>query len=354
MTRRLTVRLMHAKRKKQALVSLSRDIKTLLQWLSHDVFEPAGPSLAIREELFDFIVSELRQRECKSYPKIRALRKVLENQQDQLLAFAGVLDHKLIKIANHFKISLSAVRDVCLLYRKQTTSNAYWAHWNRLHSQLSDEFYDLMRAVSQVLKQNPRASSLVENLNSRLRNHFVLRRRLDDAYLNLLQLFLNHRRFLRSQVSERVGKRKSPLELMTGQSHPHWAKVVGLQALPGSLSVDLIETDEPIVKDSQTSVESVTSKALFLNHVPFLNHPDITIAKVMRIRTCCYSHLTVNFRLANKAELCSAHLQHCPTEPYLPETVVKGFAISEPHDPVCKSGDFWFVGDHNDSDAALV
>ena len=38
-----------------------------------------------------------------------------------------------------------------------------------------------------------RASSLVENLNSRLQSDFFLRRQLANDDLTLLQLFLNHR-----------------------------------------------------------------------------------------------------------------------------------------------------------------
>jgi hypothetical protein len=63
-------------------------------------------------------------------------------------------------------------------------------------------------------------SSLVENLNSRRRNYFTLRRHPGGSYLDLLQFFLNHRCFMRSQRAERNGK--NPRELMTGQGHPHW------------------------------------------------------------------------------------------------------------------------------------
>jgi len=59
----------------------------------------------------------------------------------------------------------------------------------------------------------------VENLNARLRNDFTLRRHLGSAYLDLLWFFLNHRRFMRSRLAERIGN--SPRELMTGESHPH-------------------------------------------------------------------------------------------------------------------------------------
>ena len=183
-----------------------RHVKTLLHWFSHDVLALAGPDLAVRQELFDFIESELKQRAGKQYPSIRKLRTALHNQRDQLLAFAGVLDQKLAAIATRFELPLGAVRDVCLLHRKHPTSNAYWQRWNQLHSQLSGQFYDVREAVAEALKQTPRASSMVENLNSRLRNYFFLRRSLGDSYLSLLQYFLNHRCFIMSQVPEQVGK----------------------------------------------------------------------------------------------------------------------------------------------------
>jgi hypothetical protein len=73
----------------------------------------------------------------------------------------------------------------------------------------------------------PRTSSLVENLNSRLRNYFFLRKQLGSGYLDLLRFFLNHRTFMRSRCPERVGK--SPAELMTGQEHPHWLELLGFE-----------------------------------------------------------------------------------------------------------------------------
>jgi hypothetical protein len=80
--------------------------------------------------------------------------------------------------------------------------------------------------VGQV-KRTPRASSLVENLNSRLRNYFFLRRDLGEGYLDLLRFFLNHHRFQRSRRAERVDK--SPTELLTGRNHPHWLELLGFQ-----------------------------------------------------------------------------------------------------------------------------
>ena len=227
MTQKLTIQQVKANRRERGLVVRARDVKILLQWFEHDVMALAGPDLAERQELYDFIVVELKQRAGKQYPTIRKLRKALHNQRDQLLAFAGVLDQKLTKIARDFELPLQTVRDVCLLHRKPNTSNAYWERWNQLHSKLSGKFHEVMKAVEKALQQTPRASSMVENLNSRLRNYFFLRRGLGDSYLNLLQFFCNHRCFLRSRVPERVGK--SPKQLMTGRPHPHWLELLGFE-----------------------------------------------------------------------------------------------------------------------------
>ena len=83
----------------------------------------------------------------------------------------------------------------------------------------------LSAAVAELACRTVRASSVIENFNSRLRSYFFLRRHLGPDYLALLQFFLNHRRFLRSEHPERVGK--SPAELLTGQPHAHWLELLG-------------------------------------------------------------------------------------------------------------------------------
>jgi hypothetical protein len=205
---------------------LARDIRTLTHWLSHDVLALAGPALATRQVLFDFIVEELAKREPEDVRRIRPLRVALQNQRDDLLAFAGVLDAKLADIAQAHIIPEPLVREACVLHRLPSTSTAYWQGWNRLRATLGGKFHTLFDAVSRAMAQTPRSSSLVENLNSRLRNYFTLRRHLGDSYLVLLRFFLNHRRFMRSRRAERNGK--SPRELMTGQGHPHWLTLLGL------------------------------------------------------------------------------------------------------------------------------
>src|SRR3954449_9684922 len=208
---------------------LARDVRTLVQWLRHDVLAVAGPDLATRRELNDFVVAELMAREPEDARRIRPVRVALQNQRDDLLAFAGVLDAALAGIARAHAISEPLVREACLLHRLPTTSPAYWQRWNGLRARMGCEFHVLFDAVRRAMADTPRSSALVENLNSRLRTYFTLRRHLGGSYLDLLRFFLNHRRFLRSRHAERQGK--SPRELMTGQGHPHWLTLLSLGPL---------------------------------------------------------------------------------------------------------------------------
>jgi hypothetical protein len=208
---------------------LARDVRTLVQWLRHDVLALAGPDLAMRRELFDFIVAELMACEPEDPRRIRPVRVALQNQRDDLLAFAGVLDAALAGIARTHAISELLVREACVLHRLPTTSPAYWQSWSGLRARMGGKFHALLDAVRRAMANTPRSSALVENLNSRLRTYFTLRRHLSGSYLDLLRFFLNHRRFVRSRHPERQGK--SPRELMTGQGHPHWLTLLGLGPL---------------------------------------------------------------------------------------------------------------------------
>src|SRR5271166_6388792 len=140
---------------------LARDIRTLTQWLSHDVLALAGPALAARQVLFDFLVEELARLELEDARRIRPVRVALENQRDDLLAFAGVLDEKLAAIAGVHDISALLVREACVRHRLPSTSTAYWQGWNRLRSKLGGKFHAVFDAVSRVMAETPRSSSLV-------------------------------------------------------------------------------------------------------------------------------------------------------------------------------------------------
>ena len=128
----LAVRIALALQAEAAAHALAGDIRTLTAWLAHDVLALAGPSLEIRNEIFDFIVAELGRREFADPRRIRPIRIALQNQRDDLLAFAGVLDDKLSAIARAHPLPEHVVRAACVLHRKPSTSPSYWQGWKVL------------------------------------------------------------------------------------------------------------------------------------------------------------------------------------------------------------------------------
>lgn len=81
------------------------------------------------------------------------------------------------------------------------------------------------REFNLILGRTKRASSLVENLNSRIRVYMNLKRIVPEKYFTLLKVYLNTRKYHRSRIPERVGK--SPLELLTGKKYPEFLEVLG-------------------------------------------------------------------------------------------------------------------------------
>jgi hypothetical protein len=165
----LVVQLEQARRTEVRALCLAHDVRTLVQWLRHDVLALAGADLATRRELFDFIVAELMAREPEDPRRIRPVRVALQNQRDDLLAFAGLLDAELAAIARAHAVPEPLVREASLLHRLPTTSPVYWQRWSGLRARMGGKFHALFDAVRRAMADTPHSSSLVENLNSRLR-----------------------------------------------------------------------------------------------------------------------------------------------------------------------------------------
>ena len=206
-------------------MALADDVALLARWLREDVLALAGPDHATRVELYDFIVAELRARESSCPHRIRPVRTLLEEQRDDLLAFARQLDLDLAALARQFQVEPAVARELLAVQALDARSSRRWQRDAVLRERLGARYHGLSQAVAALARRVVRASSVAENLNSRLRNYFFLRRQLGPDYLGLLQFFLNHRRFVRSEHAERQGK--SPAELLSGQTHPHWLELLG-------------------------------------------------------------------------------------------------------------------------------
>ena len=221
----LPQKLRYARSAEAKAIALADEVALLAHWLQYDILSVAGPKYAIRRDLFDFVVAELRARESACPHQIKPVRTMLENQRDNLLAFTVQLDRDLENLAQDWQISMATAREVLEVQCLPTWDPKRWSRVATLRETLRGRYHGVCADVRELSDRVVRASSLVENLNSRLRTYFFLRRQLGKDYLTLLQFFLNHRRYLRSEDPSRVGK--SPAELLTGEQHAHWLELLG-------------------------------------------------------------------------------------------------------------------------------
>jgi hypothetical protein len=221
----LSQQLRYARPVEAQAIALADDVAVLLRWLREDVLAVAGPDHASRCALYDFIVTELRAREAQCPHRIGPVCTALENQRDDVLAFAAQLDRDLTALAAECAVPVGLAREALQVQALSPFDVRRGPREAALRRALGGRYHLVSEAVAELPGWVVRASSVVENLNSRLRNYFFLRRQLGPEYLALLQFFLNHRRFLRSEHASRVGK--SPSELLTGKPHAHWLELLG-------------------------------------------------------------------------------------------------------------------------------
>jgi hypothetical protein len=223
--RTFSQRLGQARHAERQAIKLADDVAWLLRWLREDILPPRGPDFATRLKLLDWVVEELRLRESRCPHRLTPVRKLLENNRQELLAYIKRLDENLAGLACEFDVSTAAVRAVWNLECLDAASAKYGLEATTLRSGLGSKFYGLQQAMPALQLVTFRSSSWVENINSRLRNYFFLRRQIGPDSLELLQFYFNHHQYERSAVAARIGK--TPAQLLTGEPHPHWLTLLG-------------------------------------------------------------------------------------------------------------------------------
>ena len=92
-----------------------------------------------------------------------------------------------------------------------------------MESELEGRFDEVEDAVLEAMG----TSSMVENLNGRVRKYIENRREIGHGYLDLLRFFLNNKPLIRSARPERKGK--TPAEILSGKPHRHWLDLLGFE-----------------------------------------------------------------------------------------------------------------------------
>ena len=225
--RKLSTKLSRAQKEEEKFRELSNNINILVSWMEHDILTLAGDEPETRRELYDFIVDEIKNLESTHPHRIKDVRRLLENQRDTVLAFVDVLDQKFKYLSERHDVSSKLLWELCKLQRYSQERHVYYEKAKPLRRILKYKFYAVQEDVLEAMSKTPKASSADENLHSRLRPYFFLRKQIGHDYLKLLRFYLNHTPFLRSARPERVGK--TAAEVLTGKPHPHWLEMLGYQ-----------------------------------------------------------------------------------------------------------------------------
>jgi hypothetical protein len=189
------------------------------------VLAVAGPCYAERCALYDFILVELQRRVASCPHRLGPISRLLKNRRDDLLAFALPLEEGLGQMAEAWGVAPAGLRRLLRARARDPRDPRRWAEESAVRPQLRGWYEPACRAIDALIAGTVRASSLVENLNGRLRTYFSLRRHLGPDYLELLRFYLNHRVLERSERPERQGK--TPAEVLTGAAHGHWLELLG-------------------------------------------------------------------------------------------------------------------------------
>ena len=205
--------------------SITKTMKTLIGWLRMDVLRIEGPDYQERSMLYDFIVEEIGAIEHHYPEKISKIRCTLIKQKPVLLNFVEGMSEAITLVANQYKVSPKICWQVCELLRYQPGRQKQVEKETYLRQQLRGKYYHVYQAIAQIVKTTIRTSSCVENYNSRIRPYFVLRKSVDQPFLNRLRFYLNHSLFLDSSIPERRGK--TPSELLQNKKHPCWLEMLG-------------------------------------------------------------------------------------------------------------------------------
>jgi hypothetical protein len=205
-----------------------RRFKLLAQWLQYDVLQLAGYSPQNRAIMYDFVVTEMEKLIITHPHRIQEIVTSLHTQRDALLDVANTLNNKFNEIAKYFNLSLATIWQICYLARYDIDSVKYNRKSSELEELIGAIYDDVEDAVLFTLETTHRCSSMVENFHSRLKPYLDERKMVTQKHLGLIQFYLNHKPFMRSQHKAFINK--TPAEILTGKAHNSWLEMLGFPA----------------------------------------------------------------------------------------------------------------------------
>lgn len=209
-------------------LKLTDDIMQLYQWLKELLGFTGYSSCEVKDSLH-WICEEM----LRLVPEKKSFRKqvhVFEDNIDKTVAFIHYLQRNFRDIETKHKWKKDSV--LCLYqtrsYCRCDEKRAEWDfHCDTLFGFDSEEREKAENELAALISNTYRASSMIENVNGRIRDYIDCKRTVPPLFFSLIQLYLNTKKYRRSEVPERRGK--SPLELLTGKSHDSFYQILGIE-----------------------------------------------------------------------------------------------------------------------------
>ena len=205
------------------MIKLYDTIYILYIWLK-ELLSFSGYSMEDTIQLAEWILQEMDALAVDN-PRIRVEVGKVRKMLPSLLSFIGRLEQGMEMVAQETGIPIEAFR---LMYCQMSYKSGSLPDIEiqcKLALMLKERYIEATDAFEKLLNRTKKASSLVENLNGRIRVFVEVKRVIPTRFFILLKVYFNTRRYKRSRCKERIGK--SPLELLTGSPQPEFLEALG-------------------------------------------------------------------------------------------------------------------------------
>ena len=146
------------------------------------------------------------------------------NHLPDILKFLRRLQDNLRQAA---QLAHMAEDDLMLLYHQRAYplySKEYAAMERRLFQRLGNRILEARQTIDETIRMTFRASSMIENVNSRIRCYMNLKRNIPSKFLSLLRFYFNTRKANRPTNKSWAGT--SALDRLTGHDNPSFLNLL--------------------------------------------------------------------------------------------------------------------------------
>ena len=199
------------------------EVNILYGWLKEYVAF-SGYSYSKSLSLCTWILDEMAVRfadRTKYQEAIASFRKYLP----ELLSFLQRIQNKLDKkSAGHPKVNADDFTLLCQQRYCCPDNEKYNYIEQRLYSRFGKYLPEIRKAIEETIHTTHRASSMVENLNGRLRSFIDLKRKVPEQFLILIKVYMNTKKPPRLRHKE--WKNTSAVERLTKKKYPEFLDIV--------------------------------------------------------------------------------------------------------------------------------